>query len=99
MMILDVYETGGFFDEMLDDTGAPRTGMKNIVEKLVSISQEELVRRQRSAERTLRELGITFTLKTEDGNTERIFPFDLIRGSSPRMSGSGRAWPEAASTP
>jgi uncharacterized circularly permuted ATP-grasp superfamily protein len=78
MKILDVYETEGFFDEMLDNNGAPRSGMKNIVEKLVSISQEEFVKRQRSAERTLRELGITFTLKTEDGNTERIFPFDLI---------------------
>ncbi len=78
MKILDIYETEGFFDEMLDDTGAPRSGMKNIVEKLVSISKEDFVKRQRSAERTLRELGITFTLKTEDGNTERIFPFDLI---------------------
>lgn len=78
MKILDVYETEGFFDEMVDHTGAPRSGMKNIVEKLVSISQEDFVKRQRSAERTLRELGITFTLKTEDGNTERIFPFDLI---------------------
>jgi uncharacterized circularly permuted ATP-grasp superfamily protein len=78
MKILDVYETEGFFDEMLDNTGAPRSGMKNIVEKLVSISKEDFVKRQRSAERTLRELGITFTLKTEDGNTERIFPFDLI---------------------
>ncbi len=78
MMILDVYETEGFFDEMLDDGGAPRSGMTNIVEKLVSISQEEMVKQQESAERTLREMGITFTLKTEDGNTERIFPFDLI---------------------
>lgn len=78
MKILDVYETEGFFDEMLDNTGAPRSGMKNIVEKFVSISKEDFVKRQRSAERTLRELGITFTLKTEDGNTERIFPFDLI---------------------
>lgn len=78
MMILDVYETEGFFDEMLDDRGAPRSGMGNIVEKLVSISQEEMVKQQASAERTLREMGITFTLKTEDGNTERIFPFDLI---------------------
>ena len=78
MKILDVYETEGFFDEMLDNNGAPRSGMKNIVEKLVSISKEEFIKRQRSAERTLRELGITFTLKTDDGNTERIFPFDLI---------------------
>lgn len=87
MMILDVYETEGFFDEMLDNAGAPRSGMKNIVEKLVAISQEELIKQQRSAERTLRELGITFTLKTEDGNTERIFPFDLI----PRII-SAREW-------
>ena len=77
-MMLDVYQTDGFFDEMLDASGAPRNGMKNIVEKLVSISQEEFVKRQEIADRTLRELGITFTLKTETGNTERIFPFDLI---------------------
>lgn len=78
MMMLDVYETEGFFDEMLDHGGVPRSGMQNIVEKLVSLKPDELIRQQRSAEQTLREMGITFTLKTEDGNTERIFPFDLI---------------------
>jgi len=77
-MIFDTYETDGFFDEMLSEPGVPREGMDWIVEKFASIENQDLLRWQRSAERTLADLGITFTLKTDDGDTERIFPFDLI---------------------
>jgi len=77
-MRLDAYETEGFFDEMLEMPGIARSGMQRIVEKLAGIDEEELISRQRSAERALKESGITFTLKTESGNMERVLPFDLI---------------------
>lgn len=77
-MLLDAYETEGFFDEMLEKPGVPRLGMQRIFQKLSQFEQKEIIRRQREAEQALQELGITFTLKGEDGDTERIFPFDLI---------------------
>jgi len=83
-MRLDTYETEGFFDEMLQRPGVPRSGMHGIVEKLISIDEEELIRRQRSAERALEKSGITFTLKTDGGNSERVLPFDLVPRIIPR---------------
>ncbi len=83
-MRLDAYETEGFFDEMLEMPGIARSGMQRIVDKLAGIEEEELISRQRSAERALKESGITFTLKTENGNTERVLPFDLIPRIIPR---------------
>ncbi len=77
-MLMDQYETEGFFDEMLERPGVPRLGMQRIFDKLSSIDQGDIIRRQKEAEQALQELGITFTLKSEDGDTERIFPFDLI---------------------
>ena len=77
-MRLDLYETEGFFDEMIETSGVPRSGMQGIVDKLVAIDDEELIRRQRSAERALEDSGITFTLKTDKGDTERVLPFDVV---------------------
>jgi uncharacterized circularly permuted ATP-grasp superfamily protein len=39
---------------------------------------EDLLRRQREAERAFFHMGITFNVYGEDAGTERIFPFDLI---------------------
>ena len=77
-MLMDRYETEGFFDEMLERPGVPRLGMQRIFDKLAQFEQSDILRRQREAEQALQELGITFTLKSDDGDTERIFPFDLI---------------------
>ena len=38
----------------------------------------ELLRRQRSAERALLHMGITFSVYGDSAGTERIFPFDLV---------------------
>ncbi|MBI1317527.1 MAG: circularly permuted type 2 ATP-grasp protein [Candidatus Hydrogenedens sp.] len=86
-MLSELYQTEGFFDEMMETAGKPRVGMQRIVEQLSAIDRVELYRRQREAETALHELGITFTLKSEDGDTERIFPFDLI----PRII-PGKEW-------
>jgi len=76
--MLTEYETEGFFDEMLEEPGKPRHGMQRIFDSLSAIEPDDLIRRQREAETALLELGITFTLKSDNGDTERVFPFDLI---------------------
>ncbi|MEZ5401842.1 MAG: circularly permuted type 2 ATP-grasp protein [Bryobacteraceae bacterium] len=77
-MIFDAYETGSFYDEMFDSSGAARPEARVLVETIGSLSNGELRSRQRVAERMLLELGITFNVYGETGGTDRIFPFDLI---------------------
>jgi uncharacterized circularly permuted ATP-grasp superfamily protein len=72
------YDTAGFFDEIIDETGKPRAGAGLLVEKLQSLDFDELLRRQAGAERSLFRLGITFAVYGDSKGKEKIFPFDII---------------------
>ncbi len=74
----DHYDTEGFYDEIIGDNGEPRAYARVLVEFIESIGTEELLRRQKSAERLLLQLGITFNVYGDSEGTERIFPFDLV---------------------
>ena len=77
-MTFDEYDTGGFYDEMFDAEGNPRPGADLVVKRINSLPAEELIRRQRAAERALLHLGITFSVYGDQSGTERIFPFDIV---------------------
>jgi uncharacterized circularly permuted ATP-grasp superfamily protein len=77
-MKFEHYDTEGFYDEMFDADGIPRPGANLVVERINSLPAEELLRRQRAAERALLHLGITFSVYGDESGTERIFPFDII---------------------
>ncbi|MFB2978402.1 circularly permuted type 2 ATP-grasp protein [Microseira sp. BLCC-F43] len=49
-----------------------------LVEKINSLSLEELLRRQQAAQTALMKLGATFNVYGDSQGTERIFPFDVI---------------------
>ena len=66
------------YDEMFDAEGRPRPASGRFVRRLDEFSPNELVRRQRAAEKSLHDLGITFTVYHHDAGTERIWPFDLL---------------------
>lgn len=72
------YDTGEFYDEMFLPSGEPRPEAKFLVDTIESLSDGELQVKQRSAERLLLQMGITFTVYGDSSGTERIFPFDLI---------------------
>ncbi len=72
------YDTGGFYDEMFDAQGRPRTGTEAVVNRFNVLPLEELKRRQQAAEKTLLQMGITFSVYGEEQGTERIFPFDIV---------------------
>ncbi len=78
MIQLDTYDPEGFFDEMVMAPGTARPGMESLVQKLGLMDGNDLRARQRIAERTLFQMGITFQVYGEDAGTERIFPFDVI---------------------
>lgn len=72
------YQTDGFYDELFEANGVPRASAKPLLDRINSLSDREISRRQKAAEGALREAGITFTVYGDQGGTERIFPFDII---------------------
>ena len=72
------YDSSVFFDELISDSGAPRKSAKQLFKYLESLSKEELEKRKLTAEATIQEMGISFTIYTEEGNIDRAWPFDVI---------------------
>jgi uncharacterized circularly permuted ATP-grasp superfamily protein len=72
------YDPEAFFDEMFASAGAPRAAAQALMQVIEALPDGEIDRRQRSAERALLAMGITFNVYGADEGTERIFPFDLI---------------------
>ncbi|MCZ6865741.1 MAG: circularly permuted type 2 ATP-grasp protein [Chloroflexi bacterium] len=78
------YETEGFFDEMLDESGRPRDAAALLMQRITNLPEGELQDRQQAAEQALLNLGITFNVYGDESGTEKIFPFDII----PRIVGA-----------
>ncbi len=76
--LLDGYQTEGFFDELIDEEGRPRLGSEQLVELINATSGSELLRRQQAIERSLYQMGITFTVYSDQAGTEKIMPFDIV---------------------
>jgi uncharacterized circularly permuted ATP-grasp superfamily protein len=72
------YDCGNLFDEAIQPCGTPRPGSEALIRRLNGLSSEELQRRQRMADATMLNLGITFNVYGHEGGTEKIFPFDII---------------------
>ncbi len=72
------YDTDGFYDEMFDAEGRPRLGAAPLLERIEELEEGELMSRQRAAEQSFWELGITFNVYGNEEGAERIFPFDII---------------------
>ena len=72
------YQLESFFDELFEAPGKPRRGSKLLVEKIESLSSENLMTKQRAAETMLLQMGITFAVYGSDEGSEKIFPFDII---------------------
>jgi uncharacterized circularly permuted ATP-grasp superfamily protein len=72
------YDPGGFYDEMFDVSGQPRSCARPLARFVDALPDGELARRQKSAERALLNLGITFGVYGDGAGSERIFPFDLV---------------------
>jgi uncharacterized circularly permuted ATP-grasp superfamily protein len=77
-MRFENYQLDSFFDEMFQPDGTPRPGSKLLHQRLMSLSDGELLRYQQSAERALLNLGITFQVYSDTEGSEKIFPFDII---------------------
>ncbi len=68
----------GTFDEYFAADGSPHSSAAAIVRSLDALGGGEFRRRQRLADTTFLRSGVTFSVYSDRGGTERTFPFDLI---------------------
>jgi len=72
------YQLDDFYDELFAAGGNPRPGARLLVEKIGSLSAENLLTKQRAAETMLMQMGITFAVYGNEAGAEKIFPFDIL---------------------
>jgi uncharacterized circularly permuted ATP-grasp superfamily protein len=72
------YQSDGFYDEMFDPAGQPHADCDPLFRRIQSLSPDDLVRRQRAADRSMVQLGITFNVYGDNQGRERIIPFDIV---------------------
>lgn len=77
-MKFDDYDPGDFYDELFVALGQPRSDAVTLVNRINSLSLDELQRRQAAAQIALFKMGVTFNVYSDNQGTERIFPFDII---------------------
>lgn len=75
---LNGYETEDFYDEVVDQGGIARPDSVALVELINRLPVGELIRRQKAIERSLYQMGITFTVYSDEQGTEKIMPFDIV---------------------
>lgn len=81
------YELGNVYDEMFAQEHDPRPPYRALLERMIALAPEELQQRQRAADLSFLNQGITFTVYGDQQGTERIFPYDLL----PRII-TGQEW-------
>lgn len=72
------YQLNEAYDEMFEAEGAPRPHYEHLLQRVQSVSVEELRRSKREADVSFFNQGITFTVYGRKEGTERIFPHDLL---------------------
>jgi uncharacterized circularly permuted ATP-grasp superfamily protein len=73
------YPAEGLYDEMVAASGRVRPGGGKLASTLSRFSAEELETRRVALELSIKEMGVTFTVYTqEEGSIDRSWPLDLI---------------------
>ncbi len=83
------YNSENFYDEMFMPEGQIRPGYEHLKNKFETLSSQDLLNRQQTAERSMLSMGITFNVYSEGEGTERTMPIDII----PRVL-TGQEWNE-----
>ncbi|AFL73290.1 circularly permuted type 2 ATP-grasp protein [Thiocystis violascens] len=75
----NAYPCEDFYDELLAAPGQGRPALAGLLKDLESLGSDELVARQEAANVSIKEMGITFTVYSEEGGAiDRTWPFDII---------------------
>ena len=75
---MQLYKSKKHFDELISQEGRARKGVGNIARWLRSKDAEELITASELAQLAIRQMGISFTVYSEETNIDREWPFDII---------------------
>nr|WP_320014060.1 circularly permuted type 2 ATP-grasp protein [uncultured Desulfobacter sp.] len=67
-----------FYDELFHEDGRARAGAELLINKIESLPENDLQRKQTSAETALLQMGNTFNVYGSEEGAEKILPFDII---------------------
>ncbi|SDX40627.1 circularly permuted type 2 ATP-grasp protein [Salimicrobium album] len=76
--MLKNYQTGAFFDEMMNSDATPKPHYEWFYKLVERFSARELDEKHETAQLSFLRQGITFTVYNNEGQTERTMPFDFI---------------------
>jgi len=72
------YDTEGYYDELFQSDGTPRSGATALIGRINELPDGELERRQHAAEAAFLTSGITFAVYGDERGMDKIIPFDVI---------------------
>ena len=72
------YDHADHYDELVSPAGRARPGAGSLLAHLKHLGGDEVLRRKRLAEQTIKAMGITFTVYSDGANIDREWPFDII---------------------
>lgn len=81
--IWEGYESKNHFDELVTAKGMARAPARKLFKHIKEMESGELGKRRQMAEATIQDMGISFTVYTEEGNIDRAWPFDIIPRTIP----------------
>ncbi len=76
--IWENYQIDAFYDELMYSGYQPRPGSYSLCRYLNMLSQDSIEKRKIAAELAILEMGISFTVYSDEGNIDRAWPFDII---------------------
>jgi uncharacterized circularly permuted ATP-grasp superfamily protein len=74
----DHYTVNGTYDEMRSPANQARPSSHRLSSYLDSLDHQALDVRKTAAELAIMEMGITFTVYSDEGNIDRAWPYDII---------------------
>lgn len=73
---LSAYPCEGVYDESVAKDLHPRSSAKQLFKHFEDLSMDEFREMQKEAEATIAQMGISFTVYSDKGNIDRLWPFD-----------------------
>ncbi|MEQ1638235.1 MAG: circularly permuted type 2 ATP-grasp protein [Methylococcales bacterium] len=76
--IWENYKTEAAYDELMHSEFQPRPVSNRLCQYLNSLNKGDIDKRKIAAELAIMEMGISFTVYSDEGNIDRAWPFDII---------------------
>ncbi|BBP43712.1 circularly permuted type 2 ATP-grasp protein [Thiosulfativibrio zosterae] len=76
--LLADYPTEGIYDESVQADGKPRLASEQLFDYMSKLESKDFKELQKNANTTIAQFGISFTVYSDKGNIDRLWPFDVF---------------------